>query len=86
MIPFIIARFFRALVVLFLTVTFVFIILRVSGDPAQQMLGDLATPESIQIFRANWGLDKSIVEQFVIYVGNALHGDFGVSSSDGRLV
>jgi peptide/nickel transport system permease protein len=86
MIPFIIARFFRALVVLFLTVTFVFIILRVSGDPAQQMLGDQATPESIAIFRANWGLDKSIVEQFVIYVGNALHGDFGISSSDGRQV
>jgi ABC-type dipeptide/oligopeptide/nickel transport system permease component len=32
MIPFIIARLFRALVVLFLTVTFVFVILRVSGD------------------------------------------------------
>lgn len=86
MISFIIARVFRALVVLFLTVTFVFVILRVSGDPAQQMLGDLATPEAIEAFRSSWGLDKSIVEQFVIYVGNAIHGDFGVSSSDGRQV
>lgn len=86
MIGFILARFLRAFVVLFLTVTFVFVILRLSGDPAEQMLGDLASPEALKVFRANWGLDKSIVEQFVIYVGNAVRGDFGVSSADGRQV
>ncbi|MFK4808680.1 ABC transporter permease [Devosia sp. ZW T5_3] len=86
MISFILARLFRALVVLFLTVTFVFIVLRVSGDPAEQMLGDLASPEALEAFRSNWGLNRSIPEQFFIYVTNALRGDFGVSSADGRQV
>lgn len=83
---FILARLVRALIVLVLAVTFVFVILRISGDPAEQMLGDLASPEALAVFRANWGLDKSIPEQFVIYVGNALRGDFGISAADGRQV
>lgn len=84
MISFMLARLFRALVVLLLTVTFVFIILRVSGDPAESMLGDAATPEAIAAFRINWGLDKSIPEQFAIYVSNAFQGNFGKSAADGR--
>lgn len=86
MTAFILARAVRALVVLFLTATFVFIVLRLSGDPAQQMLSDLATPEALAAFRANWGLDKSIPEQFLIYVSHAVRGDFGTSFADGRPV
>lgn len=86
MAAFIFARVVRALVVLFLTVTFVFIVLRLSGDPAEQMLGDLATPEALTAFRANWGLDRSIPEQFLIYVTHAIRGDFGMSFADGREV
>lgn len=86
MIAFILARLFRALVVLVLAVTFVFVILRLSGDPAQQMLGDLASPEALAAFRTSWGLDRSIPEQFLIYAGKALQGDFGVSAADGRQV
>jgi peptide/nickel transport system permease protein len=86
MIAFILARFARALVVLALAVAFVFVILRLSGDPAQQMLGDLASPEALAAFRTSWGLDKSIPEQFLIYVGNVLQGNFGVSAADGRQV
>lgn len=86
MIGFIIARALRASVVLFLTVTFVFIVLRLSGDPAQTMLGERATPEVLAVFRADWGLDKPILQQFLIYVANAFQGNFGVSSADGREV
>jgi peptide/nickel transport system permease protein len=86
MVAFIFARVFRALVVLVLTVTFVFIVLRLSGDPAQQMLSDLATPEALAAFRSKWGLDRNIVEQYLIYVSNAFHGDFGTSFADGREV
>lgn len=86
MMSFILARAFRALLVLFLTVTFVFIVLRLSGDPAQQMLSDLATPEALAAFRTKWGLDRSIVEQYFIYMGNAFRGDFGTSFADGREV
>ncbi|GAJ95548.1 ABC transporter permease [Rhizobium rhizogenes] len=83
---FILARFVRALVILFFTVTFVFIVLRLSGDSAEQLLGDMATPEALAAFRANWGLDKPIPVQFLIYVTNALRGDFGTSFADGREV
>lgn len=86
MMSFILARAARALVVLFLTVTFVFIVLRLSGDPAEQILSDVATPEALAAFRINWGLDKSIPEQFLIYWSHAVRGDFGTSFADGREV
>jgi peptide/nickel transport system permease protein len=83
---FITARIIRALIVLISTVTVVFVVLRLSGDPAQQMLPDTAGPEALEAFRAKWGLDRTIFEQYVIYVGNALRGDFGTSFADGREV
>ncbi|MBY3102912.1 ABC transporter permease [Rhizobium laguerreae] len=86
MMSFILARTVRAFVVLFLTVTFVFIVLRLSGDPAEQILSDVATPEALAAFRINWGLDKSILEQFLIYWSHAIRGDFGTSFADGREV
>lgn len=72
--------------VLFLTVTFVFIVLRLSGDPAEQMLSELASPEALAAFRVNWGLDRSIPEQYFIYLAHAIQGDFGTSFADGRQV
>lgn len=84
MTQFVLSRILRALFVLLATVTFVFVVLRLSGDPAQQMLSDQATPEALAAFRANWGLDKTIPEQYFIYLANALRGDFGVSLADGR--
>ncbi|NEK18128.1 ABC transporter permease [Rhizobium leguminosarum] len=83
---FITARIIRALIVLISTVTVVFVVLRLSGDPAQQMLPDTASPEALAAFRAKWGLDRTIFEQYLIYVGNALRGDFGTSFADGREV
>lgn len=49
------------------------------GDPALLMLGNMATPESLAALREKLGLDKSIWEQFLSYVGNVLHGDLGTS-------
>ena len=43
------------------------------------MLGTEATPEQIKIVQAQMGLDKPFFEQYVWWVGNALHGDFGQS-------
>lgn len=84
MTQFILARTVRALAVLLFTLTAVFVILRLSGDPAQQMLSDNAGPEALAAFNAKWGLDRSIPEQYVFYVANALRGDFGISFADGR--
>jgi len=61
--------------------TLVFVMLRVAlpGDPATTMAGDRASPELIEQIRSNLGLDRSIPEQFLIFVGNAIRGDLGLS-------
>ena len=55
------------------------IIVLVPGDPAQNMLGYNATPESLANLREDLGLDRSVPEQFVDFVSGAVVGDFGES-------
>jgi peptide/nickel transport system permease protein len=62
--------------------TFVFILIRVvPGDPIAMMVSGEATPEDIQNLRALYGLDRTIPEQFVIFLKNLAVGDFGTSIS-----
>jgi len=77
-------KLFRALLTIWGIVTFVFVILRMSGDPVLQILGPEAEPETIELMRAAWGLDKSILQQYFIYFANLFKGDMGVSYLDGR--
>jgi peptide/nickel transport system permease protein len=51
----------------------------IPGDPALTMLGERATPEKVTEVRARLGLDRPIWQQYLLYVGNALRGDLGVS-------
>ncbi|MCA1953233.1 MAG: ABC transporter permease, partial [Hyphomicrobiales bacterium] len=67
-----------------LVVTFAFVVLRLSGDPALIILGPEAPPEAIAAFRKSWGLDASIFVQYVDYFGAILRGDLGRSMRDGR--
>ena len=62
-----------------------FIITRsVPGDPCSVMLGERATDAACNAYKARFGLDKSLPEQFLIYSGNLLQGDFGTSLKDKR--
>lgn len=81
---FYVQKFLRALLTVWAVVTFVFIILRISGDAAIEILGVDIGPEAIEAFRRRWGLDRPIWEQYVIYFVNLLQGDFGISLVDGR--
>ncbi len=74
----------RATLTVWAIVTFVFIILRISGDAAVEILGVEIGPEAIEAFRRRWGLDKPLWEQYLIYFANLLQGDFGISLVDGR--
>ena len=56
------------------------------GDPAVYFAGPAATPDSIAEIRKGLGLDKPLPEQFVRYVGDLAHGNFGNSLSTGRPV
>jgi len=51
----------------------------VPADPAVAALGDHATDDQIAVFRAEYGLDKPVVDQYFIYMNNLLHGDLGRS-------
>ncbi|MCJ7873373.1 ABC transporter permease [Phaeobacter sp. J2-8] len=67
-------------VTLFFTLTLVFVIIRmVPSDPATVLMMGEATPEQLDRLRELWGLDKSIVEQFFIYLANLVQGNAGDS-------
>src|SRR5512140_2202724 len=51
----------------------------IPADPVAAALGDHARDEQIAAFRAEYGLDKPVVQQYVIYVNGLLHGDLGNS-------
>jgi peptide/nickel transport system permease protein len=76
-------------VVLFGVSVVVFLMIRlIPGDAVAIMLGanTEVTPERIAELRARIGLDRSLVEQYVLWAGAALHGDFGTSLWTGRPV
>ncbi len=61
--------------------TVVFVMLRVAlpGDPAKVMAGDRASPELIEQIRHNLGLDRPVIEQYLIFLRNFVQGDLGRS-------
>jgi len=70
----------RALITMFLVVTVVFVTLRLAPvDPAQFMLGENATAESLKNLRGQMGLDKPIYVQYFRFLNGLIHGDLGYS-------
>jgi peptide/nickel transport system permease protein len=58
----------------------VFVLLRIApGDPLQRYLSPKLSPALYEKVKENFGLNKSIYEQYFIFVGNLAHGDFGFS-------
>jgi len=59
---------------------FVFLLLRMTaGDPAAIIAGDNATARDVDDIREKLGLNQPIAQQFVIWIGRILRGDFGES-------
>jgi peptide/nickel transport system permease protein len=77
---YIVKRLLAAIPVLFGLSIIVFLIMAlIPGDPATAILGSYATPENVARINADLGLDRPLYEQYVIWIGNLLHGDFGRS-------
>lgn len=76
---FLVARGVRAALTIWLVVSAVFIILRLSGDPVTLLLSENATPDQIEALRARLGLDAPIIVQYARYWSSLLQGDFGDS-------
>ena len=51
----------------------------ISGDPATRMLGTSATPERLEALRAELGLDKPLIIQYLSWLQAFVHGDLGTS-------
>lgn len=80
-------RIAQAIPVLFGVILISFLLTRaLPGDPAAQFAGAMATKESIEQVRTSLGLDKPMVEQFWVYLGQLAHGDLGQSVSTGQPV
>ena len=59
-------------------VTFLLVHL-IPGDPANAVLGARATPQLIAELHKQWGLDRSLPEQYWLFVERLAHGDLGDS-------
>ncbi len=80
MISYVIRRVLLAVPVLLGVVTLVFLSLRLMpGDPALIMAGEAAPQEVVERIRTQLGLDRPLLAQFGIYMGNLLRGDLGQS-------
>jgi peptide/nickel transport system permease protein len=84
---YIVRRLLAAIPVLFglSIVLFAFVHL-LPGDPTRAILGQHATPELIARIRENLGLDKSLPEQYLNYLGQLLRGNLGASIITGAPV
>lgn len=63
-----------------------FVIHAIPGDPAEAMLGLRASPEQLEACRHLLGLDKPVIVQLGIMLGNLARGDLGISFSTHRPV
>ncbi len=60
----------------------------VPADPVNAALGEgaIGKPELVKAYKEHWGLDKSLPEQYLVYIGNLAHGDLGTSIISRRSV
>lgn len=79
-------RTLRGIVTIFFVVTLVFFATRLTGDPTDWLLPDSATPDERAAMRTYLGVDRSLPEQYVIYLRDCLRLDFGTSFYEHRPV
>lgn len=80
MLRYILRRLLLAIPTLLAVITIIFVLVRViPGDPVTAALGDQASQQAIDKARADLGLDKSLLAQYLDYMKNLLTGDLGKS-------
>lgn len=76
---FLLTRLGQALVTLALLTVLIFVLARLTGDPTPLVLPSEATEADRAFFRQQYGLDRPVHEQYVVFLRNVLRGDFGIS-------
>jgi peptide/nickel transport system permease protein len=72
-------RMLSGLITLLGVVVVVFFLARLTGSPTDLYLPEGADPAQVEAFKRAYGLDKSLLEQFGVFLLNMAQGDFGVS-------
>ena len=79
-------RLLQMLVVMWLVATIVFVLFRIiPGDPAAVIVGKDGTQEAVELMRAELGLDRPVVVQYVTWLGKVLRGDLGTAFTQGGI-
>jgi peptide/nickel transport system permease protein len=76
---FVISRILQAVPVMLAVALIAFALFAFVGDPIATMLGQEFTPAQRDALVAALGLDQPVPVQFLRFIGNALHGEFGLS-------
>ena len=76
---YILRRLVQTLVTAIFVTMIVFGLARLTGDPTLLLLPTEATQADRDFFRRQLGLDKSLPEQYLTFLGNAVRGDLGTS-------
>jgi peptide/nickel transport system permease protein len=82
---YVLRRIGQGLFTVLLVVSVVFILIRLApGDPAFALAGQTATSEQLEEIRRQFGLDKPLPLQYLLFLQNLLRGDLGTSFSFGE--
>jgi ABC-type dipeptide/oligopeptide/nickel transport system permease component len=85
--PYILRRLLHSIPVVLICSVLIFVGLRLApGDPALLLAGPDPSPETVEAIRQRIGLDKSMFEQYAIWIGGLVQGDLGLSLANGRPV
>jgi peptide/nickel transport system permease protein len=80
-------RFALGILTLLAVSALIFILTQIlPGDVASAVLGQSATPETLKVFRAELGLDQPAYIRYFQWLFGVLHGDFGKSLTNGRVI
>ena len=79
MVHYFLSKLLEALVAIWGVLTIVFFVTRVLGDPAALLLPTGASAAELDALREQLGLNRPVFEQYLHYLVQILHGDFGVS-------
>ena len=76
---YIIRRACEAALALFVLSIIIFLMVRLTGDPALLMLPPDAGIEALEDLRASMGVDKPLIVQYGLFINDYAHGSFGAS-------
>ncbi len=80
MLKFILKRILQMIPILFVVTIVVFLFVHmIPGNPARIVAGADADQATVEMIEKKLGLDKPIVEQYFVYIGNLAKGDLGTS-------